>query len=91
MSLLLNVIRLIMNRKKRSIYCIVKRLSHLLKYKLILNEEFVSKFTRAREIKNKQRDDEQFINKDISLNVSIKYFNIINRRDANFINKINFN
>ena len=40
---------------------------------------------------SERRDDKQSANKNISLNVSIKYINIVNRRDADFINEIDFN
>ena len=53
MTSLFNVIRIILNRKKRSIYCIVKRLSHLSKHELTLNEEFISKVKKICEIMSK--------------------------------------
>ena len=80
-----------MNRKKRSIYCTVERLSYLSKHKLISNKESVSKVKKVREIINEQRDNKQSVNKDTVLNVPTKYLSIINRRDANFINEIDFN
>ena len=66
---------MVINRKKRFIYYIVEKLSHLLKYRLISDEKFISKIKKAYEIMNKQRDDKQSVNKDTSLNISIKYFN----------------
>ena len=91
MILLFNMIRTVINRKKRFIYCTVKRLSHLLKHELILNEKFISKVKKAREIINERRNDKQSANKNILLNVSIKYLNIINCRDTDFISEIDFN
>ena len=73
------MIRVVINRKKRSVYCIVERLSYLFKHKLISDKESVSKVKRTREIMNERRNDEQSVNKDILLSVSIKYLSITNR------------
>ena len=82
---------MIINRKKCFIYCIVERFSHLSKYELISNEKSISKVKKAREILNERRNNKQSVNKNTLLNVSIKYFNIVNRRGADFINEIDFN
>ena len=81
---LFNVIRTIIDRKKRFVYCTVERLLHLSKHELTLNEEFASKVKRARKIMSERRNEEQSVNKDTSLSVSIKYLSIINRRGADF-------
>ena len=88
---LFNIIRTIINQKKRSIYCMVEKLLHLSKYELTSNEESTPKVKKTRKIINERRNDEQSANKDILLNISIKYFIIINRRGVDFINEINFN
>ena len=54
---LFNVIRIIINRKKRFIYYIVEKLSHLPKHELTLDEEPISKVKKAHEIMNKRRND----------------------------------
>ena len=89
--LLFNVIWTVINRKESFISCIVKSLLHLSKYKLILNEESISKVKKACEIMSERRNDKQFVNKNILLNILIKYFSIANRSNVDFINEINFN
>ena len=87
---LFNMIRIVITRKKPFIYCTLEKLSHFSKYELISNEESASKIKKVHKIINKQQDDEQSVNKNILLNVSIKYFSISNCRNTNFINEINF-
>ena len=51
------MIQTVINRKKRFIYCIVKKLSHLSKHELTSDEESASEVKRACEIMSEQRDD----------------------------------
>ena len=51
MILLFNVIKTVINQKKRFINCIVERLQRLSKRQQISNEKFFQKFDKAREIK----------------------------------------
>ena len=60
------------------------------KRQLISNKEFSSKFKKARDIKNKRRDDDQSIKKNTLLNILIKFKFHKNRRNSNFINENNF-
>ena len=65
------MIRTVINSKERSIYYTDERLSYLSKHELISDEKSVSRVKRAREVMNERRNNEQFNNKDTSLNVSI--------------------
>ena len=60
------------------------------KRQLTSNKEFFSKFKKARDINNKRRDDDQFINKNTLLNILIKFRFYKNRRNSNFISEDNF-
>ena len=61
------------------------------KRQLISNEEFFSKFKKARDINSERRDDNQFVNKNTLLNILIKFRFHKNRRNSNFINEDDFN
>ena len=50
-TFLFNVIKVVINQKKRFINCIVERLQRLLKRQQILNKKFFQKFDKTREIK----------------------------------------
>ena len=62
----------------------------LSKRQLISNEKSFSKFKKTRDIKSERRDDNQFVNKNMSLNISIKFEFYKNRRNLNFINENDF-
>ena len=61
------------------------------KRQLILNKKSFSKFKKTYNIKNKRHDDDQFIKKNMLLNILIKFKFHKNRRNLNFINENNFN
>ena len=48
---LFNVIKVVINQKKRFINCIIEKLQHLLKHQQILNEKFFQKSDKACKIK----------------------------------------
>ena len=60
------------------------------KRQLTSNEKSFPKFKKAHNIRSERRDDDQSVNKDILLNILIKFKFYKNRRDLNFINEDNF-
>ena len=60
------------------------------KRQLISNEKFFSKFKKARDINNERRDDDQSVNKNMLLNILIKFKFYKNRRDSDFISEDDF-
>ena len=60
------------------------------KRQLTSNEKFFSKFKKIYDINNKRRDDDQFVNKNMLLNILIKFKFYKNRRDSNFISENDF-
>ena len=60
------------------------------KRQLTSNEKSFSKFKKARNINNERRDDDQSVNKNMLLNILIKFRFHKNRQDSNFINEDDF-
>ena len=61
------------------------------KRQLTSDKKFFSKFKKTRNINNKRRDDDQFVNKNTLLNILTKFKFHKNRQDSNFINENDFN